>query len=294
MRVYIDARDLINIFNASEPITASELGDIISNGGHQLVMPFSLISELIPADNNLLTVLRRFTKIEEDIPHVFLQQHALLDVEMRSAAADHVAGVSPVPHDPYVTTLHELWGEQFEDDPIFLMDVERTIGIRRLSRQIELALQRPEVFHWSKREVARAVRILENKQAAMKTANAKTAFSEMVQRWARRAEVQLDAKQLSTFTALLRKDPRIAPGWRLYMEVFDQLARDRAYKPTVNDVWDLANVMILPYVDSATLDKNKVDMVKRATRRLQVFDATIDYDKRVFSSAKDLLSRLVA
>jgi hypothetical protein len=256
-------------------------------------MPFSLVAELIPADNNVLTVLRRFTKIEEDIPHIFLQQHELLEVEMRSAAANHVAGSSPTPHDPYVVRFHELWGGEFDNDPIFLMDVERTIGARKLSRQIELALQRPQVFHWSRREAARAVRILEDEQAAINTANAKTAFSETVERWARSAGVELDERQLSSFAYKLRKNPRIAPAWRLYIEAVGQLARDKGYKPTVNDVWDLANIMILPYVDAATLDKNKIDLVKRATRRLRLFDVTIDYDTRTFSSAKELLILLV-
>jgi hypothetical protein len=121
-----------------------------------------------------------------------------------------------------------------------------------------------------------------------------TAFLEAVDRWVRRAGGKADAKQLSSFASELRKNPRIAPGWRLYMEVFDQLARDKGYKPTVDDVWDLANIMILPYVDAATLDKNKIDLVKRATRRLQVFDPSIDYDARAFASIKDLLNRLVS
>jgi hypothetical protein len=172
MRVYVDSRDLINIFNASEPISASELGEIFTKRGHHLVMPFSLISELIPADNNRLTVMRRFTKIEEDILHVFLQQHELLDAEILSALANHLAGLSPVLHNPYVAAFHNLWGSGFEEDPIFLMDVERTIGARKFSRQIELTLQRPQVFHWSKREAVGAVRILENEQAAIKSSNA--------------------------------------------------------------------------------------------------------------------------
>jgi hypothetical protein len=78
------------------------------------------------------------------------------------------------------------------------------------------------------------------------------------------------------------------------MEVFDQLARDKSYKPTVNDAWDLANVTMLPYLDSLTLDKNKIDLVQRATRRLHVFDGTIDYPNRAFSRIEELLARLAA
>jgi hypothetical protein len=189
MLVFIDARDLINIFNESKPITADELAQLFTSKGHQLVLPFSLISELIPSDNNTLVVARRFVKIEEDIPHLFFQQKSLADIEVQRAANDFGNQRSPAPHDPFVPTFRDLWGETF--DPIFLMDLDRTIGKRKMSFQIDLAVQQqPEIFHWQQHEGAKIVRVLENEQAAIKSDKPKEAFKNAVARWLGRSEIK--------------------------------------------------------------------------------------------------------
>jgi hypothetical protein len=172
------------------------------------------------------------------------------------------------------------------------MDVDRTIGMRKMSKQIELSLQKPEIFHWQEDEAAQAVAILENEQRAIVTDKPKVVFENTVKRWLRRAGANLAPNQIPQFANMLRQNPRIAPGWRLYIEVFEQLARNKTYRPSVNDVWDLANVTLLPYVDAATLDNNKVQLVKQASQRLRVFDSSINYDVRAFGSIRSLVSTL--
>jgi hypothetical protein len=293
MRAFIDTRDLLNIFNHSRPISASELGELFVRRGHQLVIPFSLISELIPADNNPIVVARRFVKIEEDIPHIFLQQKSLPDEEIRRAAIDVSSGRPPAAYEPYVQNFRDLWSEGF--DPIFLMDLDRTIGKRKMSFQLDLLVQqKPQIFHWSQAEAEQAIRALEQEQQAIKSGPAKQAFRDAVARWLSRVGLQGSDSSINQFADLLRRKPRIAPGWRLYEEVFDQLARDKHFKPTVNDVWDLAHVAMLPYIDALTLDKNKVNLVQQATRRLREFEAALDYPSRVFASVNELLSELDA
>lgn len=293
MRVFIDARDLINIFNESIPITPDELAQLFTTKGHQLVLPFSLISELVPTNNNTLVVARRFVKIEEDVPHLFLQQERLADIEIQLAANDFANQRRPSSYDPFVPAFRDLWGETF--DPIFRMELDRTIGKRKMSFQIDLAVeQQSEIFHWQSHEGAQIVRTLHSEQTAINKDRPKDRFRSAVARWLARSGIEAAGNGLKHFADFLRRHPRIAPGWRLYMEVFDQLARDKVYKPTINDAWDLTNVMMLPYLDALTLDKNKVDLVQRATRRLHEFDTTIDYPNRTFKRIEELLARLGA
>jgi hypothetical protein len=291
MRVFMDARDLIDIFNDSDPISPDELAALFREKNAELVLPFSVISELVPSDNNTLVVARRFVKIEEDVPHVFLQQSELPLTELRIAASDFLIGKPPRAHDPFVPQFQDLWGQRF--DRIFLMDLDRTVGLRRMSAQIDIAVQqRSEIFHWQENEGAAIVQVLKEEQGATTTGKPKDVFRNMVGRWLARANSRLSDEQLQNFADLLRRNSRIAPGWRLHVEVLDQLGRDKSYQPTVNDALDLANIMFVPYVDALTLDKNKVDLVKRATRRLHVFDRTIDYPVRVVARVEELLDRL--
>lgn len=164
-----------------------------------------------------------------------------------------------------------------------------------MSSQIDLLVQqRPQIFHWSQAEAESAVRALEEEQRAIKSGPAKQAFRDAVERWLTRVGLGGAAASIDRFADLLRRSPSIAPGWRLFEEVFDELARDKHFKPTVNDVWDLAHVAMLPYVDALTLDKNKVNLVQQATRRLRQFDQKLDYPSRTFTRVNELLARLDA
>jgi hypothetical protein len=280
------------MFNNQRPMAIGEFAELLSRAGHVLVLPFSLISELIPADNNPIVVLRRFTKIEEDVPHIFLQQEGLPNTEIRNAADDFAAGRALTPHDPFVNSFIDLWGRHFQQDPIFLMDVDRTIGTRKMSRQIELSLQRAEIFHWHQGEAARAVAILRNEQQAIIRDKPQVMFRNTVARWLRRADADLPEPHLTSFAAMLRTSPRVAPGWRLFIEVFAQIARDKSYKPSVNDVWDLAHITMLPYLDAATLDKNKVEIVRQVTNRLRTFDPALDYSHRIYADIRHLIKAI--
>lgn len=289
MRIFLDARDLINIFNRNEPISPSGLAELFLERGHQLVLTFSVISELIPKDNNSLVVARRFVKLEEDVPHVFLQQHDLPNAEIRRAAAEFLEGCAPTQIDPFLSSFIDMWGSGF--DPIFTTDLRRTVRKRRMSFQIDLLLQEaPHIFHWASNEGAAIVRALVVEQSSRRGSG--ETFRTEVARAIRSAGLSDGFVRLDEFAALLHMNPRIAPGWRLFSVVFDQLVADRCYRPTVNDAWDLANVTMLPYVDLLTLDKNKTELVKRAAARLQRFDPSIEYSGRTFSKVDRLLQSL--
>lgn len=291
MRIFLDSRDLIDIFNESKPISIAALAERFAKHEHDLVLPFSLICELVPADNNIFAVMRRFVTLEDDFRLAFLQQQGLPHLELCRAAQAFVNNDPLKPDDPYVSSFLELWSAEYQDDPIFIMDVARTIGLRRMSAQVEqLVLNRPEALHWSSQEGAKAVEILVREQQAVAKGDAKTRFRNTVLRWLRRCRIDLSPDQAAKFSDFLRKHPTIAPGWRLYVEVFGQLIADKAYKPTINDAWDLAHVAMLPYVDATTLDKGKAECVRKATKRLRIFDPSISYDARVYVKVDALLA----
>lgn len=291
MRVFIDARDLINIFNHSRPVSASELWVLFTKKGHELILPFSLISELVPADNNDIVTARRFSAIEA-LPHVFFQQQALARQEIAQAAEDVANGRVPRPLRPFVVKFQDLWADG--SDPLFHVDLNRTIVMGGLAFQVCLvARQAPHVFHWSRGEAADVVQTFHRARANRQPLNTKNGFQAAVVRWLRDAGLEAaDENSLHAFTTMLRENPRLAPGWRLYVEVFDQLTSDRTYKPTVNDLWDLANVTMLPYVDAITLDKNQIDLIRRANSRLAKYDETIRYAERAFASIESLLRHI--
>lgn len=227
MRVFIDACDLIDIFNHSSPVSAAELSALFVAKQHELVVPFSLVSELVPADNDDLVIARRFTALE-DIPHVFFQQQRLPAAEIAQAADDIANGRDPRPHLPYVAAFQDLWGEGF--DPVFLMDLNRTVRMRGITFQVRLlARQAPHIFHWTADESAEAVKAFIGARANRQPLNTKRGFRDAVVRWLREVGLEAaDGKSLDAFSAILRNNPRIAPAWRLYVEVVDQLMGDAA------------------------------------------------------------------
>jgi hypothetical protein len=291
MRIFFDARDLIEIFNHRRPLSIGEMGKRFSDCGHQLVVPFSLICELVPADNNPIVVARRFVSLEEDVPLVFVQQVGILDSEISTVSRAFANGTAAPRWNPFVDSFHELWSGHA--DPIMRLDLERTVGMNRMSKQIDfLLINSPEVFHWTSHERTRAALHVDQERTATEGKREKHIFADATRGWIRRSGVGLSEAQEDALTKVLRRTPSQAPAWQLYEEVFGQIVRDTGYKPTGSDLWDLAHVMLIPYVDFMTLDGQKIEMVRRAARRLRRFDSGIRYDAIVKSNVLDVLTEI--
>lgn len=49
---------------------------------------------------------------------------------------------------------------------------------------------------------------------------------------------------------------------------------------------------MLPYLEALTLDNNKIDLLRRANRRLAKFDETLGYAERAFNDVESLLQQI--
>lgn len=86
MKVYLDTKDLIDIFQNGNPYTADDLEKILRRGGHQLVISFYTICKismplsLSTPTTNVMALLNRF----EQLPLTYINPN-ITDLELQEA-----------------------------------------------------------------------------------------------------------------------------------------------------------------------------------------------------------------
>jgi hypothetical protein len=86
MLVYLDTADLINICRCRAPIDLPDLACKLVSGGHKIVLSFdTLIEVAAPLRNGRVLEVRRNLNRLEELPHTFINEARLRDMEMREA-----------------------------------------------------------------------------------------------------------------------------------------------------------------------------------------------------------------
>ena len=104
MLIYLDSRDLINIFEKSDPCSANELNGILRDGGHKLVFSWLNITEIsepllhTKAKTNVMALLYKV----EETPHAYIHSSRIPHLELMSAVKAYVEGEEYRNVDPYV------------------------------------------------------------------------------------------------------------------------------------------------------------------------------------------------
>jgi hypothetical protein len=104
MLIYLDTRDMINIFEKSNPCSVVEFDEILLEGGHKLVYSYLNIFEISEpllhpeAKTNVMALLNR---VEETL-HTFIHSSRIPHLELTSAVNAYIDGEEYINIDPYV------------------------------------------------------------------------------------------------------------------------------------------------------------------------------------------------
>jgi len=88
MLIYPDSADLMNICRGNSQIAISELRQQHAAGAHQIVLSFNTLIEIAaPLRNGLQLEVRSDLNRLDDLPHIFINEARIRDMEMREALA---------------------------------------------------------------------------------------------------------------------------------------------------------------------------------------------------------------
>jgi hypothetical protein len=179
MLVYLDTADLINICRGSAPIELPDLAQRLVSGGHKIVLSLdTLIEVAAPLRNGRLLEVRRTLNRVEELPHTFINEVRIRDMEMREAlsAFEHGREYDFASVSPFASRLDDAIDVQRLQQYVIQnvggrrvrIDTHVIVNLRIWDVIIHVFRRDPEAFNVQRRReqewiaVMEADRILEN------------------------------------------------------------------------------------------------------------------------------------
>ncbi len=290
VRIFLDSKDLINLFRTSNPMSVAEAREWFEVHGATLVLAQSSVSEFVPVwEADKLRVRSELQELEE-FPITYIRHGDIQCRELALAVAAFTAGFEPQQLDPYVPqfwrTFVPLKAANFSD-VVLIQEMERRVNFR-LHDQVFMLWSNPTNFQNDKRTTVRLQHILDSVRA-----NTTTARHQFKAEIAEALSVcKVAASDVAGFEKWIRGKPSVAPGWRLHYEVLKEWAANVTDNAKDGDLNDVTHLFAIPYLAYATLDRRFVDYATRAARRLRHFDNSIDYELRLFRSFSEMVKAI--
>jgi len=289
MNILPDTRDLINVAERGQPISADEFRQYLVNGNHRIVLTFNNVRELAGplavGDKDFLRI-RRYLQLLEAMPHTYLAEVKIPGIEIQSAAEAFTSGNEYKDVSPYVSrwdgTLMTQSGNLTEH-------FKQLVGLRLDDIVHDIFRYQPQAFAPLTEKLLHLVTLLKQDRELLRTGKvpAREHFLRSIKKHAEYHRVPLPVGKEEEFARWVYSNPRRCPGLRLNHEVYRRLMRNYDDIPEVGDFVDLNLIFAVPYVDAATLDNRMREYCSQAARSLTRLGLAVDYRDRLY---RDLLS----
>lgn len=290
VRVFLDSKDLINLFRKSIPMSVADARAWFEAREATLVLSQSSVSEFVPVDETDKLRIRAELQELEKFPVAYIRLADIHRLELTAAVEAFDTGGIPQPLDPYVSHFwRTFWDPEQTNfqDILFTQEIERRVNFR-LHDQVLMLWTDPVNFQNKPWLTVHVQSILDDIRADTRTAREK--FEAAVPDALKACGCVPAA--IPGFEGLLRSRPSVAPGWRLHYEVLQEWAANTTDNAKDGDLHDIVHLCAVPYLEYATLDRRFVDYVSRSAKRLRQIDTSINYDSRIFRSFGDLMKAI--
>lgn len=292
MRILLDSRDLIELTEHSNPVTADHLNAYLRAGQHQTILTFTNVRELASplARSADFMRIRGLLQALENLPHTYLREVTVVAFEIQAAIDAFNNGLEYRSPSMYVRrwdhTLAMLPGQQRSatDNWINLRLDEIIYYIFRIS---------PHVFAPPEHHLAALQRLLQQDRDLLRAGQvpARKHFITSVKRHSERWGLRLPFGREDEFAQWIHANPNRCPGFRLNHETYRALMANYTDVPETADFSDLAQISAIPYVEAATLDNRMRHYVSSASRKLVKLGATQNYANRIYENLAMIMQR---
>jgi len=275
VRIFLDARDLINLVEGRGPCSLGEIRGRLSAGGHEVALSPTVVFEVAAplVEPSTDTVVMRRLNALESLPVAYLADSQIGLLELTSAISSFLGGREYAPIDPYV--------ERF-DAAIPISGSAPTAAYLRHSLAetvFTIWRQKPDLLRWPTTKVDGLQAVMAADRSLTSTPSLASHFRKKLRRDLRLYGIAEPPSGVDSLADWIYQSPDRCPGLRLGYEVFHQLRRNIGDLPAASDFGDFAHVSCLPYVDLITLDRRMADYVRRSGRGwLQAPAARIRHD----------------
>jgi hypothetical protein len=292
MRILPDTRDLINLTERGQPVTADDFRQYLEEHNHQIVLSFTNIRELAGplARGGDFLKIRKLLQAVEAMPHAYIKEVSVIDLEIQAAVEGFTRGVEYQDVAIYVNR----WDATLRLPPGQVRALyERFVGLRLDNIVHDAYRNRPEIFAQPEQHLPLLQRTFEEDRNRLAKGEAapRNHFVNVFRRQAQSSQIALPRGREEEISKWVYQDPSRCPGLRLHHETYRQLMLNYSNQPEVGDFSDLAHVYSLPYVDAATLDNRMRNYCSQACRKLASIAKPVDYRPRLYKNLADFMQK---
>jgi hypothetical protein len=280
MKLYLDSKDLIAIFQNQNPCTGSHLSRLLREGDHKLAVSYYTIQELAApllhslAKTNVMKLLDELSQLPLTYVHADIRGLELAEALRAFLSKDEYKGISPYV-DRFDKALH------LKADPATRHFLHYSLAEIVWELHAHGELKGLEAYAPMMRKLIASDRAMKNKPSL------KANFVKVIERQLVHDGLSCPKESVPNFAYWVNATPARCPSIQLCHEVWHQIVKNNTDRLVESDMEDYQHVICLPYVDLMTLDKRMRAYVSQAARRLRK-----EWDFKIMKSTTELLGRI--
>ena len=280
MKIYLDTKDLINVFENSQPFSAEQLNEILRANGHELVLSFLSIIEISAPllNRDAQTNVMRLLNSIEKFPIKYISK--IFNFELKEAYNAFSEGREYRQISPFFNRFDYT----IEDDgPPPTHDF---INYPLSEIVFDLWVHSPTIFKRFITYTKKFRNIVSADRSLVKPPTLRENFVKTVGRALRQEKLSISLN-LTTFANWVFDKSERCPSIRLGYEVYHKITKNIGDKIQYGDIPDFSHLNCIPYVDLATLDRRMCSYTAQASTKLGT-----DYHKKIYVKLEELIRTL--
>jgi len=283
MHILLDAKDLINVLEHSNPMKLSEFdgwlrardADLVCSlvNIRGLAAPLALGSSFLPQVKGSLDRL-------ESLPHSFVTSGIDL-LELQRALDCFDAGKEYVAIDPYVPRFDYVFPRFANPRKLYYPMRDRVIDLWRAC---------PNVFQPQPKYHKLQALGMSMDRGRM---TARQSSSEPPSEWIVEIltlKMNVEEERATQVASWIAANPLRCPAMWLARAVGFSMSQNQSYAARKDDTFDMAEMWTIPYTDAATVDRCMLDLFSRAARNLRRKDNLAGPRAKVYRSLSELMA----
>jgi hypothetical protein len=290
MRILLDSHDLINLVHHNQPITIEEFKEYLLKGGHENVLSFTNIRELVSplVSGSPYSQIRAWLTSLEKLPHTYIKEVPIIAMEINAAIDAFKNGKEYQNPNMYV----DKWDQTLSlppGIPASALDDQRKVPLHVIIWWMFRV--NPQVFAPPSQHLSTLKKLtqLNRDRLLIQKSSPEELFRNSVMNHAQTGKIDIPKNQEDNFLSWVYGDPNRCPGLRLGHEVYRALIENKTDIPETADFSDLAHVHAIPYVDLATLDRRMQHYCTVASLKICKGGSSINYSNRITKDLRTLM-----
>ncbi len=283
MRILLDAKDLINVVEHSNPVKLSEFDRWLRTRDAELVYSLVNIRGLaapLALGSSFLGQVKDYLDGLESLPHCFVTSGIDL-LELQRALDCFDAGKEYVAINPYVPRFDYVFPPFANPAKLYYPMRESVVDLWRACPTV---FQPHPKYH---KLQALGMSMDRDRIAARKSSSAPPSEWIVEILTLKMSVAEERATQIASWIAA---NPLRCPAMWLARAVGFSMSQNRTYAARKDDTFDMAEMWTIPYTDAATVDRCMLDLFSRAMRHLGRKDVSAGPRARVYRSLSELMA----